>query len=248
MGLINKDKLARPQIQVELAEPARTKDSAIRYYHAKLAQFKTAIEEATAKGDDMETAISDSCPWIFNKRAKNPKTGKVEPTGNLFVCIRLHQMPVFLDMEDVGSTSEIKIYDADGSSVQETIERKDMLGMSDYAVDSYEAGWQFLQDFGASDNAEEFEMIMERAAAGKKEQDEEERPNMKRRIAYRYSEYVKANGKDSWGDIDTKDNKAGTGRSPEKQKAITAITNSVRNETGYGRYYEKTNGEAANLG
>ena len=247
MGIVKKENLARPQIQVELAEPARTKDSAIRYYHAKLAQFQAAItDDVDTKGKDMETAIKDNCPWIFDKRAKNAKTGKMAPTGKLFVCVRLHQMPVFLDMEDVGSTSEIKIYDADGSSVEKTTERKDMLGMSDYAVDSYEAGWQFLNDFGADDNAEEFEMIMARAAEGKREQDEEERPNMKRRIGYRYEQEVAKLGKSEWGDIDHKDN--GTGRSKEKQKAITAITNSVRNETGYGRYYEKTNGEAANLG
>ena len=258
MGLIKKDALRRPQIVVELMEDCKNAESAARYYAAKIAEFSDAIEsdkstyeddDGNISPEDRELLIAKHCPWIFERRAKSKITNKMEGTGEIFVCIRLHQMPVFLDIQVLETKSQINIYDTDGSTIAESIEREDVIGMSDMRVASYEEGWTFLKDFMSQENADEYDEIIKRAAEGKRVQDEEEKPNMKRRILWRYEKYKQENPSDtaSWGEMDTKDNPSGTGRSPEKQKQITMITNSVRNETGYARFYERVGAAPASL-
>ena len=116
MGLIKKDALRKPQIIVELMEDCRDAQSAARYYAAKVAEFSDAIEseKATFEDDDgnvspedREAIIAKNCPWIFERRAKSKATGKMEGTGEIYVCIRLHQMPVFLDIQEMETKSQI---------------------------------------------------------------------------------------------------------------------------------------------
>ena len=99
---------------------------------------------------------------IFSKVSDGKGNMVVEKdpdTGEVFLELSLHQMPLYWSVQEQAGEKSIKKWDAGKGELVEVRKQKNIKGLSRARVKSVEAGWELIQDLAANED-QDFKQVL----------------------------------------------------------------------------------------